>query len=86
MASTIQFKMNNLTVNIVGVNGYMDTVTYTNFDPVIYVFKMTNIKTGEQKNFTFTNNKTTTTNVEGFSRARTDEVYTTFQGAYLPGA
>jgi len=84
MASTIKFIMNNLTVEITGLAGYMDSISYTNLDPVNYVFQIRNRRSKAVYNFTFIAGTTEPATLTGFRRMRTDEVMSIFQGAYLP--
>lgn len=83
MASNIQFKMNNLTVDIYGVGGNMDYIEWKNLDPVCYVFQVTNRTNGAKYNH-YLWPTTTTRRAPGFRKTRTDETYATFQGAFLP--
>ena len=84
--AAIEYSMNNLHITVSGVNGYMDVCTYTNLDPVTYVFKAENIKTGYILLYRFLPNTTEETPVAGFRRLKTDEVQVTFLGATMPGA
>ena len=83
--ATIEFKMNNLTLHISGVSGYMDECTYTNLDPVDYIYKVSRIRDGLTVVYRFKANTTTTTPLEGFRRTKTDESNLTFLGATFPG-
>jgi hypothetical protein len=82
--ATIDFRMNNLHIVVSGVQGYMDVCTYTNLDPVDYVYKVENINTGLTLLYRFRANTTTPTSVEGFRRTKTDETKLSFLGATMP--
>lgn len=82
--ATIQFKMNNLTINVSGVAGYMDQCTYTNLDPVDYVYKARDLNTGASMIYRFKAGTTTATNLEGFRRTKTDSTALSFLGATPP--
>lgn len=82
--ATIDFSMNNLHIVLSGVNGYMDVCTYTNGDPVEYVYKAHHTPTGQTMLYRFKPNVTEVTNLEGFRRLKTDEVEFAFMGAVLP--
>jgi hypothetical protein len=84
--AAIQYKMNNLTITVSGVNGNMDACTYTNLDPVEYVFKAENFRTGHMLLYRFHANTTTVTPLAGFRKLKTDEVKMSFLGAVFPGA
>lgn len=80
--ASINFSMNNLSVALSGVNGYMEVASYTNLDPVEYKFK---VETRDQTLiYTFYSNKTVPTAIEGFRRTKTDETRISFLGAVMP--
>jgi len=83
--AAIEYKMNNLHIIVSGVNGYMEVCTYTNLDPVTYIFKAESIRTGHILLYHFLPNVTESTPAEGFRRLKTDEVQVTFLGATMPG-
>lgn len=82
--ATIDFNMNNLHIVLSGVGGYIDTCTYTNGDPVEYVYKAVHTRTGEILLYRFQPNVTVSIPLEGFRRVKTDEVEFAFLGAVLP--
>jgi len=82
--AAIQFTLNNLHINLSGVMGYMDTCTYTNLDPIDYVFKSTHMATGNISIYRFHANTTTLTTLEGFRRQKTDESQLSFLGVTAP--
>jgi hypothetical protein len=84
--AAITFTMNNLTIDLSGVNGWIDTSSYTNLDPVDYVFKCRNNKTGQVLIYTCHANTTVAAPIPGFRRSKTDESELTFLGAVPPTA
>lgn len=82
--ATIQFKMNNLDITVSGVAGYMDVCTYTNLDPVDYLYRAENITTGLSLIYRFKANTSTESPLEGFRRTKTDETKLSFLGATPP--
>jgi len=80
--AAIVFEMNNLRIDLSGVNGYMETSIYTNLDPVDYKFKI-EMRTGTLI-YTCHANTTTPTPIEGFRRTKTDETRLSFLGAIFP--
>ena len=82
--AAIVFQMNNLTVNISGVAGMMEVCTYTNLDPIEYVFKIQNLRTHQVVIYTCCANKTAPTAVEGWRHTKTDESNLSFLGGRLP--
>lgn len=82
--ASINFKMNNLEITLSGVNGYMEVCTYTNLDPIDYVFKAVNVRTKEALIYRCHANNLTPVPMEGFRRMKTDEVELSFLGATAP--
>jgi len=80
--AAILFTLNNLTINLSGVNGYMDVSTYTNLDPVDYKFKI-ETRTGTLI-YTCHANQPTPVPINGFRRTKTDETRLSFLGATFP--
>lgn len=77
--ASIHITMNNLTVDLSGVNGYLETSSYTNLDPVDYKFK---VETRYQTLiYTCKANTPNPTPVAGFRRTKTDESKVSFLGA-----
>jgi len=81
--AAITFTMNNLSISLSGVNGYMEHSSYTNYDPIDYKFK---IKTRtETLIYTCYANQHTPVSVDGFRRTKTDESTLSFLGgSYHP--
>ena len=82
--ATIDFSMNNLNIVLSGVDGWIDICTYTNLDPVEYVYKAHHVGTGETLLYRFNANTTEPTPLVGFRRMKTDEVEFSFLGAVFP--
>jgi len=82
--AVIHFSMNNLDIQLSGVSGYMDECTYTNLDPVTYVYRSVNTMTGQVAVFHFLANTTAPTPLAGFRRQKTDETELSFLGAIFP--
>lgn len=80
--ASIHIEMNNLTIDLSGVAGYMDECTYTNLDPIDYHFKF--CARDQTLIYTCKANKTTPTEIEGWRRIKTDEAKVSFLGATLP--
>jgi len=84
--AAIEFTLNNLNISLSGVSGYMEYCTYTNLDPVDYVFKSEHKASGEITLYRFHANTTEPAVLEGFRRQKTDESMLSFLGATMPGA
>ncbi len=84
--ATFNITVNNLDVTVSGVNGYVDSGTYTNLDPVDYIFETVHEKTGSTLIYTFKANTTSPTAIDGFRRYKTDETRFKFLGAVVPPA
>lgn len=78
--AAIDFTMNNLSIHIQGVNGWMDTGVYTNTDPVDYIFKAVDRTTGDILIYRCVGNTPTETKIPGWRRLKTDQTEMTFLG------
>ena len=84
MPAPIEIKMNNLSVEIHGSNGYMDSMSYTNTDPVDYVIKIDHAHDTSSFVFRFDANTTVVTSMPGFHRSRSDETAITIPTCTAP--
>lgn len=82
--ASIDFTLNNLNIIVAGTNGTIDTITYTNLDPVNYVFRLENRHTKRVSVVVCHANTPNPTTIDGFFRTATDETNVSFLGAVLP--